>query len=133
MKIEDLNDFYIDLDGDIKTSTVEGKAEFITETDKLNSEYFIAANILEIKLQLKKINPTYDLDIPVFKQYSLKTDKDKQVKAIKIYVDYNDVDEPETRHILLEGIEFTNNDIFKEYYLTTTIDNIRRIIKEMNL
>ena len=70
MELHNFKDFYIDLNGDVKTNNGEA-AEFITETNKLNSKYIKTESIDEIKKNLSIINPNFELDVDILKQYSL--------------------------------------------------------------
>jgi hypothetical protein len=132
MEINELNDFYIDLDGDIKTSTTNKTANFVTKTDKLNSEYIIAQNLDEIKTAVKDINPGFNVNIEPFKQYSVKRDAQGKIRAVKIFMEY-------TEHItnkgdiILKGVEFVGNKIYSEYYFLATREIIDDLIKSNNL
>jgi hypothetical protein len=123
MEIIDYNDFYIDLDGDIKVSFSENVAKFITnvsKNDKLNSEYFLAKNPNEILDKVKSINPSVDYDsVGLFKQYSLKFDNNNELKSIKIYYDYNWLADSLT--YLLLGYNVSENNIESEFYFTGEI------------
>jgi len=132
MEINELNDFYIDLDGDIKASVTDKTANFITETDKLNSEYIIAQNLDEIKSAVKEINPGFNVDIEPYKQYSVKRDANGKIRAVKIFMDH-------TEHIanngdiILKGVEFVDNKIYSDYYFLATREIVDDLIKSNNL
>ena len=83
----DLNDFYVDIDGDIKTSVSDNKSIFTTTNLKLSSEYIIAKDIDEIKNKVKEINSTIEFAYSPYKIYSIKRDIDNVIKSIKIYAD----------------------------------------------
>ena len=61
MDISNYKDYYIDIDGDIKISELNNSSElkkssFITNTNKLNSEYCIAKSIDEIEDVVGSVN-----------------------------------------------------------------------------
>ena len=131
MEIKDLKDFYIDLDGDIKASADMMTATFVTDTEKLNSKYIIADNLDQIKDDLKKVRPEFNLDIEIFKQYAIKTDKNGNIRGIKLFVDYHEVGEG--TNILLKGIEFIGDKIFTDYYFTGTKEAVAKLIEDNKL
>lgn len=131
MTIQDFKDFYIDLDGDVKASTGDHLATFVTDTDKLNSKYLMAESVDEIKEQLKKVNPDFALDIDVFKQYSVKTDKAGDLKGIKLYMDFDN--ENDGIHYLILGLDISADGVQKDYYFTADRDTVNRKIAEKAL
>ena len=132
MEVKDLKDFYIDLDGDIKASSTDSKkAMFITNTDKPNSQYIIADNIDQIKVAINKINPDFNLDFGVYRQYSVKTDNDGNVVSIKVWSDgdnkVNDLD------VILIGHEISYDEVSRDYYFTGSSDSINNLTQSLNL
>lgn len=132
MEIKDLKDFYIDLDGDVKTTSGNSNiAMFVTDTNKPNSEYIVADNIDQIKGQLNKINPLFDLDIEIFKQYSIKTDKDGNIIGIKIYAD--NTDHVDNLNMILTGYDIRANEVTRDYYFTAPIEAVNQFIEKHKL
>jgi hypothetical protein len=132
MEINDLQDFYIDLDGDIKATVSDTTALFITKTNKLNSEYKVALDINEIKDAINKINPRFNVDIKPFRLYSLKHDVNGSLKSVKVFVDYTE-HITDGGEIILKGIEFIDNKIYSDHYFIATPETVDKIIKENNL
>ena len=130
MDIKNLNDFYIDLNGDIKSGNGE-KAEFLTTKDKLNSKYIKAEDINEIKEHLFKINPNFVLDFEVLRQYSLKYDSNNNLVGIKLYVDNNF--KLDNLEINLIGFDITSDKVEKDYYFIDNIDNLNLILNNNNI
>jgi hypothetical protein len=132
MEIKNLKDFYIDLDGDVKTTNGNSNiAMFVTETNKPNSSYIVADNISEIKNQLNEINPLFDLDIEIFKQYSIKNDKDGNMVSIKIYADNADL--VDNLNMILIGYDITANDVTRDYYFTASTEAVNAFIQKHNI
>jgi hypothetical protein len=131
MEIKELHDFYIDLDGDIKATINDTTASFITETNKLNSEYIIAANLDDIKNIVREINPGFNVDITPLKQYSVKRDADGVLKAVKIFMDHTEVT-TNGSDIILKGVEFVGNKIYSDYYFLATPETVAKLIKDNN-
>jgi hypothetical protein len=127
MDIKNLNDFYIDLNGDIKSSNGE-KAEFLTTKDKLNSKYIKTEDINEIKEHLFKVNPNFKLDFEVLKQYSLKYDSNDNLIGVKLYVDYDG--KLDNLNVILMGVDITSDKIEKDYYF---IDNADSFLNNNNI
>lgn len=122
-----LKDFYVDLEGDIKAVTDEFVCTFITTNDKLNSKYLFAENIEEIKDAIKKINPGFVLDINIFKEYSVKTNNNGEIKAIKIFADSNNHQE-NNMELVLTGFELFIDKIIKDEYFLSNEDDIKNYI-----
>ena len=132
MEITDLKDFYIDLDGDVKASSNNSKtAMFVTDTDKPNSEYIIANSIDEIKELLNEINPLFELDVEIFRQYSVKRDKNGNTIGIKIYAD--NTDRLDDLDMVLTGFDITANQVIRDYYFTGDINAINAFIEKNKL
>jgi hypothetical protein len=132
MEIKDLKDFYIDLDGDVKATNGNSNiAMFVTDTNKLNSEYIIANDLDEIKELLSEINPLFELDIEIFKQYSIKRDKNGNTIGIKIYVDNND--QVDNLNMLLTGYDITSDSVTRDYYFTASTDAVNEFIEKNKL
>ena len=132
MEIKDFKDFYIDLDGDVKATSKDSKvAIFVTDTNKPNSEYIMANNIDEIKEAVSKINPEFNLDIDIFKQYSIKFDKDNNIVGVKVWADNNDV--VDNLNMLLTGYDITENGVTRDYYFTATLDDVNNFIEKNKL
>jgi hypothetical protein len=132
MEIGKLNDFYIDLDGDIKASLTDTRAAFITETTKHYSEYIIAQNLNEIINKVNNLNNSINIDIKVLKQYSVKRDKDDVLKSIKIFIDHA---EPlsDGAEIILKGLEFINGETLIDSYFLATREAVENIINKNNI
>ena len=131
MDIKYLKDFYIDQDGDIKAS-YEFEGIFVTDTKKLNSKYLLAETINEIEDAINKIAPPYGfVNIPVFRQYAIKTNKEGEVKSIKIYIDSNKT--IDDINVLLEGIEFSHNSLMNEFYFVTHKEKFNNFLIKHNL
>ncbi len=132
MEIKDLKDFYIDLNGDIKaTMDNTNSSVFLTETNKSNSEYFIADNIDQIKNAIKKINPNFILDFDVYKQYSVKYDRNSDVTGIKIWSDNNDI--VDDLKMVLTGYDITEDNVLRDFYFVAPINIINNFIKKNKL
>lgn len=132
MEIKDLRDFYIDLNGDVKASGHRSNtAIFVTDTDKPNSEYNVANNINEIKEAIDKVNPNFSLDLNVYKQYSLKYDKEDVVVGVKVWVDNNDNVDGLT--MVLTGYEITADGVTRDYYFTAPTDAVNNFITSNKL
>ena len=132
MEIKDLKDFYIDLDGDVKTTNGNSNiAMFVTDTNKPNSEYIVADNINQIKEKLNEVNPLFDLDIEVFKQYSIKNDKDGNIVGVKIYAD--NTDRVDNLNMILTGYDIRVNEVTRDYYFTASIDAVNEFIQKHKL
>ena len=133
MDIKDYKDFYIDQDGDIKVSNGLGsEASFITNTNKLNSRYLVANTVDEITKAIKEVAPTYGFfNLPIFKQYSIKTNKNGGIESVKMYIDSNrkigDI------QVLLEGLEFYNNNLITDLYFVSTKEEFINLLKEYNI
>jgi exo-beta-1,3-glucanase (GH17 family) len=132
MEVKDLKDFYIDLDGDIKASAGDAKtAVFITNSDKPSSQYVMAENIDQIKSAIKQINSDYDLDFEIYKQYSVKCDKDGNVVSIKIWSDSNNrINDLDT---VLVGHEISYDNVVRDYYFTGSIESVNTLIQSSDL
>ena len=129
MEIKDLNDFYIDLDGDIKASNkTHDRAVFVTNTDKPDSEYIIAKSVDEIKEALNEVNPTFELDIEIFKQYSIKRDKDNNVISVKIFAD--NTDKIDNLDVVLVGYEISPTNVIRDYYFIGNISDVNNFIRK---
>ena len=129
--ITDYKDFYIDLDGDVKATINNGESVFITETDKLNSKYFIAETKEEITNLLSKINPSFVIDIPILKQYSLKYDKNNNLKSIKVWV--NIVEVSEGYEVIAGAFEIMKDKIIKETFFIASKEQIENYIEKNKL
>lgn len=130
-KVSELKDFYIDLDGDIKAATGEFVCTFVTETNKLDSKYVFAQTMDEIKDAVKLVNPSFVLDINVFKQYSVKTNKQGEIKAIKVFTDYADAHDG--LDMILMGIELNGKTITKDFYFFANEVDVNKFIQDNNL
>ena len=132
MEIKDLKDSYIDLDGDVKATSNNSKiAVFVTDTDKPMSEYRIADKINEIKELLNELNPLFELDIEIYKQYSIKKDKDNNIVGIKVYT--NNEDSTDGLNMVLTGYDITVNSVIRDYYFIASIDAVNNFISKHNL
>jgi hypothetical protein len=130
MELHNFKDFYIDLNGDVKANNGE-VAEFITETNKLNSKYIKTESIDEIKKNLSNINPNFELDVDILKQYSLKYNTNEELCGIKLYVDYSD--NLDGLDMVLMGLDITKNNIDKDYYFLSDIHSVNNFISKHNL
>ncbi len=132
MEITDFKDFYIDLNGDVKASTGDKKAIFLTTSEKFNSQYLITNDINELQSKIHDVNATFDVkDKPVFKQYSIKTDQNDNVVGIKIYADYND--NQDGLKFILIGYDITSLGVEVDYYFLGNVDLVTELIKKHNL
>lgn len=133
MDITDFKDFYVDLNGDVKaTLDSSSKAKFLTTMDKLDSEYLIAPNFDVLRNKVISINPSFDLSKDMLlKQYSVKTNKESDVKGIKVYYDHNKK-EGDFNYTLI-GYDITNSDYVIDYYFTAPISAVNEFIENEGL
>jgi len=131
MEIKDLKDFYIDLNGDIKATIGNKEAKFITTNDKLDSEYVIANDISEIKYLLDQLNPDFELNFEIFKQYSIKRDQHNEITGVKLYADNSDV--KNGLNMILTGYDITSDAVFKDYYFIGDLVLVNEFIKTNEL
>lgn len=129
MDVSGLDDFYVDIDGDIKTTSDRRNATFLNGSDKLGSEYFMAADIQEIQTRLKGFNPDFEVDGNVMKQYSIKRDADGNEVAMKIYSDHDE--DVSGVSIILIGYEiFKDGTFLTDYYFIGEPENVKGFINE---
>jgi hypothetical protein len=134
MEITDFKDFYIDLDGDVKASTNDENsvAKFLTTTEKLSSQYFVAETIEELKEKIQDINYMFDVsDKNLLKQYSIKSDNNGNVVGVKVYGDYSEKND-ELEYILI-GYDINSLGYEKDFYFMGSVDAVNRFIKKNSL
>jgi hypothetical protein len=134
------DNFYIDLDGDIKGSDSESKfAEFITETDKPNSQYVMAKDKKEIINIATQINSDFDLDLEcqdMLKQYSIKRNKNHEIVGIKAYSGNKGLDglfAPADFKMVLTGFDITSESVYRDFYFVGSQDDAEKIISNQKL
>lgn len=129
MNLTDLKDFYIDLNGDVKAGTDDHNAKFITDTDKLNSEYKLAETEEDIMTQARSILPSYQKTFPnILRQYAVKTDKDGTVKGIKVYAGVI-IPAGDLTTVVI-GDDISSNGIEKDYYYSGSVDAMKALIQQ---
>jgi hypothetical protein len=133
MEITDFKDFYIDLNGDVKASINDNSvAKFLTTTEKLNSQYFVAETFNELQERVHDVNAMFDLsDKNLLKQYSIKTDNNGDNIGIKVYGDHDG--NQDGFNFILIGYDINSLGYEIDFYFMGSVDNVNEFIKKNSL